>query len=184
MEFSTRERERLKAIIKENSILFGEFRLSSGKKSHYYIDARLTTLHPEGLYLIGKILLGEIAKHPVIKAVGGPSIGADPIVGSIVSLSYQIGHPLRGFLVRKEEKQHGTGKLIEGSLQPGDRVAVVEDVATTGNSILKAIEALSTNGVYTEKVLVVVDRKEGARERLQNMGYDFFSIFDIDELIS
>ncbi len=177
------ERERLKKILKDNSVIWGKIKLSSGKESGYYIDARLTTLHPEGVYLVGKIFLGEILQDSDIQAVGGPTIGADPIVGSIIALSHQDGHPLRGFLVRKEEKQHGTGKLIEGSVKPGDRVAIVEDVATTGGSILKAIDAVKNAGAEVKKVLVVVDREEGARQKLENMGYEFFSIFRVGELL-
>lgn len=193
-------RKRLKLILKENSILLGKFKLSSGRESNYYIDARLTTLHPEGVYLVGKIFLDEILKDSEIRAVGGPSMGADPIVGAILSLSHQsaatmlkpastvrelemIDHPLRGFLVRKEEKQHGTGKLIEGNLKAGDRVAIVEDVATAGGSILKAIEAVEKAGAIIKKVLVIVEREEGARKILEDMGIEFFSIFKIGELL-
>ncbi len=179
----SQERDRLKLILKENSILRGKFKLSSGKESNYYIDARLTTLHPEGVYLAGKIFLDAISKDSEIQAVGGPTMGADPIVGSILAQSYQKGRPLRGFLVRKEEKQHGTVKLIEGNLRSGDKVAIVEDVATTGGSILKAIEAAEGTGAIVKKVLVIVDREEGARKTLEDMGYEFFSIFTIGELL-
>ena len=191
-------RERLKIILKENSVLLGKFKLSSGKESDYYIDARLTTLHPEGVYLVGRIFLDEILRDAEIQAVGGPSMGADPIVGSIIALSYQSvgaawrpppslggvkGRPLSGFLVRKEEKQHGTEKLIEGNLRAGDKAAIVEDVVTTGRSILKAIDAVENAGARVKKVLVIVDREEGARERLEKTGYEFFSIFRIGELL-
>ena len=179
----SQEREILKLILKENSILVGKFKLSSGKESNYYIDARLTTLHPEGVYLVGRIFLDAISKDSEIQAVGGPTMGADPIVGSILAQSYQKGRPLRGFLVRKEEKQHGTVKLIEGNLRSGDKVAIVEDVATTGGSILKAIDAAKGAGAIVKKVLVIVDREEGARRTLEDMGYEFFSIFTIGELL-
>lgn len=177
------DRERLRQILKENSVIIGKFKLSSGKESNYYIDARLTTLNPEGVYLVGKIFLDEILTNSEIIAVGGPSIGADPIVGAILALSHQGGHPIRGFLVRKEEKQHGMGKLIEGNLMSGDKVAIVEDVATTGGSILKAIDAVEDTGANVEKVLVIVDREEGARKVLEDIGYEFFSIFKIGELV-
>jgi len=179
----SQERDRLKLLLKENSILVGKFKLSSGKESNYYIDARLTTLHPEGVYLAGKIFLDVISRDSEIQAVGGPTMGADPIVGSILAQSYQKGCPLRGFLVRKEEKQHGTGKLIEGNLRSGDKVAIVEDVATTGGSILKAIDAVEGAGAVVRKVLVIVDREEGARRTLEDRGYEFFSIFTIGELL-
>ncbi len=179
----SQDRERLKLILKENSILLGKFKLSSGMESNYYIDARFTTLHPEGVYLVGKIFLDETLKDSEIGAVGGPTMGADPIVGAILSLSHQNARPLRGFLVRKEEKQYGTGKLIEGNLNPGDRVVIVEDVATTGGSIFKAIDAVKNAGAIVKKVLVIVDREEGAREKLEDMAYEFFSIFKIGELL-
>ena len=177
------EKERLKLILKENSILRGKFKLSSGKESDYYIDARLTTLHPEGIYLVGKIFLDIIRQDSGIKAVGGPTMGADPIVGSIVVLSYQSGYSLRGFLVRKEGKPHGTEKLIEGNLRSGDGVVIVEDVATTGGSILKAVNAVENMRAYIRKILVIVDREEGAREILEDRDYKFFSIFKIGELL-
>ncbi len=179
----SQERERLKLILKENSILVGKFKLSSGKESNYYIDARSTTLHPEGVYLVGRIFLDAISKDSEIQTVGGPTMGADPIVGSILAQSYQKGRPLRGFLVRNEEKQHGIGKLIEGNLRSGDKVAIVEDVATTGGSILKAIDSAEGAGAIVKKVLVIVDREEGARRTLEDMGYEFFSIFTVGELL-
>lgn len=177
------EREKLKQILIKNSILRGKFILASGKESNYYIDARMTTLHPEGVYLIGKIFLDILCNTLDINAVGGPSIGADPIVGSLISQSHQKGYPLRGFLVRKEEKGHGTQKLIEGKLIKGDNVAIVEDVATTGDSIFRAINAVENTGARVKKVLVIVDRGEGARKKLEGMGYEFFSIFNIRELL-
>ncbi len=167
----------------ENSILHGKFVLSSGQDSDYYIDARLTTLHPEGVYLVGKIFLREIVKSPEIEAVGGPTMGADPIVGSILALSNQKGHPLLGFIVRKGEKDHGTGKLIEGNLKSGRSVAIVEDVITTGRSIFWAIDAVEKSGALVKKVLVIVDRGEGGREQIEGKGYEFFSIFEIGELL-
>jgi len=179
----SKESEKLKQILIKNSILRGKFILSSGKESNYYIDARMTTLDPEGVYLIGKIFLDSIMKIPDIQAVGGPSIGADPIVGSLISQSHQSGHPLRGFLVREEGKGHGTQKLIEGNLIKGDNVAIVEDVATTGDSIIRAIKAVENAGASVKKVLVIVDRDEGAKNDIEEMGYDFFSIFSIEELL-
>ncbi|MGB7293625.1 MAG: orotate phosphoribosyltransferase [Thermodesulfobacteriota bacterium] len=177
------DREKLKKLLKENSILRGKFTLSSGKESDYYIDARLTTLHPEGLYLVGKIFLEDIVKSPEIKAVGGPTMGADPIVGSILALSIQKGHPLLGFIVRKGEKDHGTGKLIEGNLKSGHSVAIVEDVMTTGRSIFWAIDAVEKSGALVKKVLVIVDREEGGKETIEQKGYEFFSIFQVGEFL-
>jgi len=177
------ERERLLEILRQKSVVRGEFKLSSGKTSNYYIDTRLTTLHPEGVYLVGKIFLDIIRDDPEILAVGGPAIGADPIVGAILTLGYESGHPLSGFIVRKEQKGHGTEKLIEGNLKSGDKVAIVEDVVTTGSSILKAIDAVKSQGAFVKKVLSIVDREEGARKKIEDMGYEFFSIFSIRELL-
>jgi orotate phosphoribosyltransferase len=177
------KKDRLKRILLENSILRGKFTLASGKESDYYIDARLTTLHPEGISIIADIFLGEIKMDPLIVTVGGPTMGADPIVGSLLSTSQRENYPLRGFLVRKQEKGHGTGKLIEGNLKPGDNTAVVEDVVTSGRSVITAIDAVRNAGALVRKVLVIVDREEGAAQKLGEMGVDFYSIFKISELL-
>lgn len=176
-------RERLGEILRQNSILRGKFTLASGKESDYYIDARLTTLHPEGVYLIGELLLEEIKKDPKVNAVGGPTMGADPIVGSLLYASHRNDYPLRGFLVRKGEKDHGTGKLIEGNLKSGDRAVVVEDVVTTGGSVLKAVGAVRDIGAEVSRIMVIVDRQEGAEKRFSDIGIDFYSIFKISELL-
>ncbi len=176
-------KNRLKEILQKKSILRGEFTLASGKKSDYYIDARLTTLDPEGVNIIGKIFLEEIGKGSSINAVGGPTMGADPIVGSILAISHEQGSPLQGFLVRKEEKGHGTGKMIEGNLNEGDNVAMVEDVVTTGGSVIKAINAVRDSGAEVNKLLVIVDREEGAKSKFEDLGVEFYSIFKISELL-
>ncbi len=177
------ERERLKNILQEKSILRGDFTLTSGKKSTYYIDARLTTLDAEGVNLIGKIFLEEIKKDSSITVIGGPTMGADPIVGSVLALSQEDGYPLPGFLVRKEEKGHGTGKLVEGNLKSDDVVAMFEDVVTTGGSVIKAINAVRNTGAEVSKLLVIVDREEGAKSKFEEMGVQFFSIFKISDLL-
>ena len=176
-------RERLKEILKKRSILRGRFKLASGKESDYYIDARLTTLDAEGVNLIARLFLAEIGRDPEIAAVGGPTMGADPIVGALISLCHEAGAPLNGFLVRKEEKGHGTGKLIEGHLKEGDRVVIVEDVATTGGSIIRALNAVRNRGAVVKKVCVVVDREEGAGERIESECTEFYSIFKVAELL-
>lgn len=176
-------KSRLKDILKEKSILRGDFTLASGKKSTYYIDGRLTTLDAEGVNLIGKLVLEEIKKDPSIVAVGGPTMGADPIVGSVLALSQEADSPLQGFLVRKEEKGHGTGKMVEGNLKSGDTVAMVEDVVTTGGSVIKAINAVREAGGEVKVLFVIVDREEGAKLKFEEMGVQFFSIFKISELL-
>jgi len=180
---ASEKKDRLKRILLESSILRGKFTLASGKESDYYIDARLTTLHPEGVSLVAEIFLGEIRRDPLIDTVGGPTMGADPIVGSLLATSQRENYPLKGFLVRKQEKGHGTGKLIEGNLKPGDNTAVVEDVVTSGGSVITAIDAVRSSGALVRKVLVVVDREEGAVERIKDMGIEFYSIFKISELL-
>jgi orotate phosphoribosyltransferase len=180
---ASEKRERLKLILLEKSFLRGKFKLASGMESDYYIDARLTTLHPEGVSLVAEIMLDVIKKDPIINAVGGPTMGADPIVGSILSASHRLNHPLNGFLVRKQEKGHGTRKLIEGNLKPADNAAIVEDVVTTGGSVITAINAVLNLGARVRKVLVIVDREQGADRIFRDMGIDFYSIFGISELL-
>lgn len=180
---TTKNRERLKEILVRNSILRGKFRLASGRESDYYIDARLTTLDPEGVSLVAGIFLEEILKDPGINAVGGPTMGADPIVGALIAESHRIGRPLNGFLVRKREKEHGTGKVVEGGLKSGDVTAVVEDVVTTGGSVLTAIDAVKSIGAEVRKTLVIVDREEGGDEVFREMGIELYSIFKISELL-
>lgn len=180
---SINSRERLKEILIHKSILRGKFKLASGKESDYYIDARLTTLDPEGVSLVTEIFLEEILKDPGINAVGGPTMGADPIVGALIAESHRTGKPLNGFLVRKREKEHGTGKIVEGGLKSGDVTAVVEDVVTTGGSVLTAIDAVKSIGAEVRKTLVIVDREEGADEEFRKMGIELYSIFKISELL-
>ena len=177
------KKKRLGEILKEKSILRGNFKLASGKESDYYIDGRLTTLDSEGLNLIGEIFLEEILTDPEIKTVGGPTMGADPIVGSVLTRAGSSNLDFSGFLVRKEPKDHGTGKLVEGNLDEGDKVAVVEDVITTGGSVLKAIYAIEKEGAVVSRVLVIVDREEGAERKFSELGYNYFSIFKISDLL-
>lgn len=176
-------RKRLKQILQEQSILKGSFTLSSGEKSNYYIDARLTTLHPEGVNIISKIFLEEIKKDSDIIRIGGPTLGADPIVGSVISLGWESGLTLGGFIVRKKSKDHGTSKLIEGTLEKGEVVAMVEDVITSGGSVMNAVKAVEEQGAKVKKVLCVVDREQGAEKEFVNMGYEYFSIFKVSELL-
>ena len=177
------KKQRLAEILKNKSILRGSFTLASGKESDYYIDGRLTTLDSAGLKLIGEIFLDEIQTDPEIATVGGPTMGADPIVGSVLTQAGDREIAMDGFLVRKEAKDHGTGKLIEGNLKEGAKVAVVEDVVTTGGSVLKAIYALEKAGAVISKVLVIVDREEGAEGKFKELGYEYFSIFKISDLL-
>ena len=165
----------MKRLKETGAVKTGEFVLSSGKKSNLYIDCRRITLHPRGARLIAKIILDKI-KGMNVDAIGGLTLGADPITSSVVALS-----DIPGFIVRKKEKEHGTRQRIEGLIEPGWNVVVVEDVATSGASALQAIEAVEAAGAKVVKVISVVDREEGAAEALKN--YDFDPIFKKSELV-
>jgi len=163
--------QRLIALLAERSARRGQFTLASGHVSTLYIDARMTTMSPEGLPLIGRLGLAEITAagwNP--QAVGGLTLGADPISYAISYASSSTPSPLRAFTVRKATKSHGTGKLIEGPFNATDRVVVTEDVITTGASALRAIEAIREAGALVLGVLALVDREEGGREALERQG--------------
>lgn len=175
-------RARLRELVLERAVRRGEFVLASGRKSNYYVDGKMVTLDPEGLFCLSRLLL-EILRQNQIQAVGGPTLGADPIAGGIALLSHLSGSPLAAFIVRKEVKGHGTGKRIEGEIPPGARVGIVEDVVTTAASILRAVEAVkeeTTANVVLATVLL--DREEGGRQAIENAGLKFFPLFTKSEL--
>ena len=162
----------LQHLLAERSARRGKFTLSSGRESTLYIDARLTTMSPEGLILIGPLGLAALEESGWnVQAVGGLTLGADPVAYAIAYASAQKGRLIRAFTVRKEAKTHGTGQLIEGPFKPGDRVAIVEDVITTGGSALKAATAVQAAGGVVIGVLAVVDRDEGGTEALVAQGF-------------
>lgn len=159
-------------MLAERSARRGQFTLASGRASSFYVDARLTTMSPEGLALIGPLALEEIAVagwRP--DSVGGLTLGADPISYAIAYASAGTPRLVRAFTVRKEAKAHGTGKLVEGPFRPGDAVVVIEDVITTGGSALKAAAAIAAAGGEILGVLALVDREEGGREAIESAGY-------------
>ena len=174
-------KNRLKKIILEKSVFFGDFTLASGKKSKYYIDARISTLFPESSYLIGEIMYRMLESY-TIDAVGGYSIGADPIVTSIALVSFIKENPIPAFIIRKEAKQYGRGKAIEGNFKEGMKVAVVDDVITTGSSIINGIKTVRELGGEVVVALSVIDREEGGREKIESMGVSYLSIFNLKEL--
>ncbi len=175
-------KEKLLTLLKKEAFKKGNFILSSGKTSSYYLDGRIITLTPEGAYLVANIIL-NLVKDKNIQAIGGPTLGADPIVGAIGVLSHINKIPLTTFIVRKAAKEHGMQRQIEGPvLKKGSRVIIVDDVATTGKSIVEAKEALDKIGVIAEDALVIVDRGEGAVENLGKAGLRLSSIFRIEEL--
>jgi orotate phosphoribosyltransferase len=175
----------LVTLLAERSARLGEFTLASGKRSNFYIDARLTTMSPDGLELIGPLALSAIidAKWK-IDAVGGLTLGADPISYAISYASASTSHPLRAFTVRKEPKAHGTAKLIEGPLYEGDRVAIVEDVITTGDSALRAITAVRNANVAVTGVLALIDREEGGRDAIETIGVPVLTLVSATQVLS
>lgn len=164
--------DRLVEILRQRSVRWGRFTLASGRESDLYVDCRLTTLHPEGAATIAALVLDRL--KPAVRGIGGPVTGADPIVGAVVAASWAAQRPVRGFMVRKEPKGHGTRQWLEGraNLADGAAVCVVEDTTTTGGSLLRAIERTREAGLDVVQVITVVDRSEGAVERLAAAGYE------------
>lgn len=156
----------------------GDFTLASGRRSRYYIDARLTTMSGEG-----QVLVGEVCCQKINEAgwdahfVGGMTLGADPVAYAIANHATRQGHRLDAFTVRKAPKGHGAGKQIEGGLPPGARVIVVDDTVTSGGSLLSAVEVVVRHGAIVAGILALVDREEGGTERLAASGYDFRAVF-------
>jgi len=177
------DRERLIALLKRDALRTGTFTLASGRISHYYVDGRTVTLSAEGAAQVGAGVLELIADLPDVKAIGGLTMGADPIVGAALAVGGTSDRSeLLGFLVRKEAKGHGTGKLVEGPLKPGMDVVIVDDVATTGGSSLQAVAAVEAMGSRVARVVVVLDRLEGAAEAFQARGLEFRSMVTIRDL--
>jgi len=169
--------KQLHALLLERSVKRGDFVLASGKRSSYYIDARLTTMSGRGQVLIGRLGLAAIDEagwQP--SSVGGLTLGADPVAYAIAHAASLQGRALDAFTVRKESKTHGTGKLIEGGFESGMPVVVVEDVITTGDSALRAAQSVTEAGGVVLGVLALVDREEGGRERIIEAGYDVKSL--------
>jgi orotate phosphoribosyltransferase len=174
----------LVTLLAERSTKRGQFTLASGKQSKYYIDARLTTMSPEGLLVIGRLGLLTLRQSGwAVDAVGGLTLGADPISYAISYASAGSDRPLRAFTVRKEIKAHGTGKIIEGPFREGDRVAVIEDVITTGGSAIRAIEAIRAAHGTVEGVLALVDREEGGRQAIEAAGVSIISLVSGSQII-
>jgi orotate phosphoribosyltransferase len=175
-------KQRLAAILKKEALKKGRFLLSSGKTSNYYLDGRIITLTPQGAYLVARILL-KLIKIKKIDAIGGPTLGADPIVGAIACLSHIHKIPVKTFIVRKAAKGHGTKRQIEGPhLKKNDRVVLVDDIATTGGSLIEAKKLLNKRGVSVKCAYVVVDREEGAEKNLKRFKLRLVSIFKIRDL--
>ena len=175
------DRERLLELLQEKSLEVRPVTLSSGKTSDYYLDCKRVTLSPEGAYLTAKLMLDMI--WPDVSAVGGLTLGADPIVSSISVLSHIQGRGLAGLIVRKEPKKHGTMNYVEGpSLEIGAKVAVVEDVVTSGASLQRAIDRIAAAGYQPVQALTIMDRQEGGRAAVESRGFALQAIFTRNDL--
>ncbi len=176
-------RDELIDHITTHALKKGEFTLASGKTSNYYINGKLSTLDARGAYLVARTFLAMIGDD-VPDAVGGLTLGADPIVGSMLALAGLEDLHLKGFIVRKATKDHGTKSLVEGPLAGDEKVVIIEDVVTTGGSSLEAVTAVEKLGCKVTRVLAVVDREEGGKENLSAKGYRLESIFTARELLA
>ncbi|HEY4309692.1 MAG TPA: orotate phosphoribosyltransferase [Pirellulales bacterium] len=168
-EIAVFDKQPLIDLIRAKALKFGDFTLASGKKASFYLDTKQVTLDSAGARLVGSGILDMLVGR-MPKAVGGMSIGADPITASIITLAGIRSLPLLGFMVRKEPKGHGTNRYIEGPVQPGDEVVIVEDVVTTGGSSLLAIDRAIEFGMHVQRVIAIVDRLEGGREAFAARG--------------
>ncbi len=178
------DRDRLLRLLVERSLRLGDFVLASGARSSYYIDCRTTTTHAEGQYLVGRLGLASLEGEGLAPAsVGGLTMGADPVAYAVAHASWLAGGPVNSFSVRKEAKEHGTGRRIEGCFAAGDRVVVVEDVITSGGSALRACEAVAAEGGEVLGVLALVDREGGGREAIERAGHRVLALFRVSELL-
>ena len=178
------KRPQLLQLLREKSFRYRPdkpFKLASGRESPYYVDCRPTTFSAQGLALIGEIFFQQV-RDLGVDAVGGLTMGADPIAHAVALTSYLKGKPINSFSVRKARKEHGTGGLLVGAVQPGDRALIVEDVTTTGASTLKAVAAARDFGLQVVQVLILVDREEGGREAVAQAVPQVQAIFRISEL--
>jgi orotate phosphoribosyltransferase len=179
------EHSTLIALLAARSAKRGQFTLASGKQSTFYIDARLTTMSPEGLSTIGPLALSALRQTGWrVDAIGGLTLGADPIAYAISYASAKSDQPLRAFTVRKELKAHGTGKLLEGPFKQGDHVAVIEDVITTGGSTIRAIDAVRAAGGIVAGVLALVDREEGGRQTIEKAGVPVIALVTASQILN
>lgn len=180
MPATTTERERLAAILREKSYEKRDVTLASGRKSTFYFDGKQTALHPEGGYLVGKLLWQAIEDAGVkVDAVGGLTLGADPLATATSLASYAAGKPVPAFIVRKEPKGHGTGQWVEGrkNIPAGSRVVILEDVVTSGGSALKAVDRVRQEGLEPTLIAAIIDRQEGGREAIEAAGLKLVSLF-------
>lgn len=174
-------RDELRELVAVRAFTYGSFTLTSGRHSDYYVDGKQVTLDGRGLYLVARLAL-EQCRAQDIDAVGGLTLGADPIAAAVAALSGESQQPITAFIVRKEVKAHGTGRAIEGpALRPGQRVLLVDDTLTTGGTFLQARDAVAATGATIVGALCVVDREEGGREALEGAGIELRALFQRTE---
>ncbi len=172
------DKQALIELVRAKALKFGDFTLASGKKAKYYLDCRPVTLDSAGACLVGYGMLDLLGDN-LPPLVGGMAIGADPITGAILTLAGVRGTPLRGIMVRKESKGHGTERYVEGAYAEGEEVVIVEDVVTTGGSSLLAIERCESVGLKVRRVLAIVDRLSGGREAFAERGYELTTLLTV-----
>lgn len=177
------DRLRLIDLLKQHALKFGDFTLASGKKASYYLDCRRLTLDSEGANVIAAGMLAKL-ESDWPDAVGGMAIGADPITAAVITCAWQQSKPLKGFIVRKEAKGHGTGQQVEGPVAAGQRAVILEDVITTGGSSLKAIQFARDHGLVVDRLVTIVDRGERSAEVFAEVNVKFESLVHVTELVA
>ena len=175
------DRHRLIELVQRDALRFGDFTLASGKKATYYLDCRKLTLDSEGANVVAAGIL-ETLGDDLPDAVGGMAIGADPITAAVITVAWQQKKPLKGFIVRKEAKGHGTGQQVEGPIESGQRAVMMEDVITTGGSSLRAIEHAREFGLVVDRLVTIVDRGENSVEIFDKVGVKFTSLLHVSDL--
>ncbi|MHB8138081.1 MAG: orotate phosphoribosyltransferase [Smithellaceae bacterium] len=180
------KKERLGELILERSFKYSDnppFTLASGRQSNFYFNCKPTTLDPEGMNLIGEVIFDMLKDAPVT-AAGGLTLGADPIANALAVISYQMGRPIKAFIVRKDVKDHGTKSPIEGNVKTGERVVIIDDVITTGGSTITAIEHARSAGLVIDRVITLIDREEGGRENILRHVDHVQSVFTRTEIMA
>ncbi len=175
------DRQKLIGMVRERALKLGDFTLASGQKSSYYLDGKQVNLFSLGLRLVSEGLL-DLLDGVEFDAVGGMSIGADPIVGGMLTVAAERGCSLCGFLVRKEAKGHGTNRYVEGPVQPGMKVVVIDDVVTTGGSSLQAVDRVTEFGCQVVQVVGIVDRLQGGAANFAARSLPFKALLTIEDL--
>jgi orotate phosphoribosyltransferase len=178
----SQSKARLLEIIKEKSLLKGRFKLASGGMSDYYLDMKPTTFDPEGASLIAEIVFRMVENEHDVASIGGLELGAVPIICIVCARSWP-DHPISGFIVRKERKGHGTDKKIDGNFRPQSTVILFDDVTTKGGSVMQAVQAVRAQGAKVKRIITIVDRLEGAKDRLRDEGIDLIAIFTTHDLL-